>query len=697
MRCFFFATVVLTILSFNCCFAEPVKTEHVTAELTLENNSLQPGATGPEANWLGLRLEMVPEWHTYWRFPGDTGLATKVKWKLPAGWKVSDSLWQLPRRIVLPPLVNFGYEDEALIGFQLQIPAGTPEGEQTIGASASWLVCKEECIPEKAELSLKVRVAKAVPKANPWANLFGNLRKQAPRAGVFSARLEDKGADLLLEIPGTGISESANLDFFPLESGPVKGDQAPKVERSQSGIQLHLDKNGQGAGAKNLAGLLVVQQGGSEEVHELNLPLPANLSGAPAQVNSASGTGPESGQGPRENSSAWFLVLLAFAGGLVLNLMPCVFPVLGIKVMSIVKQSGSQRKHARDHGHVYSLGVLVSFWALAAVLLVLRAAGEAAGWGFQLQHPGFVTVLILLFSFIAADLAGFIQWGGSWMGAGANLANKEGYAGSFFTGMLAVVVATPCTAPFMGTAIGAAFSQPSWVVLLVFTSLGLGLALPFLLLCYQPGFLSFLPRPGVWMERLKQFFAFPMAATVLWLLWVLSLQVGADATLKVELGLLLVVLSVWLRHQFRQGPAWILAWLLLGLGAAMAGSVASAPRADKVVQNSGNWQPYSEGALEDALKAGKPVFVDFTAAWCLTCQINRKLVLERAALQDYLKEKGVVLLLADWTNHDPAITKALERQGRIGVPLYLAYPAGSRQAQILPQMLTDTQLREFFR
>jgi thiol:disulfide interchange protein DsbD len=293
---------------------------------------------------------------------------------------------------------------------------------------------------------------------------------------------------------------------------------------------------------------------------------------------------------------------------------------------------------------------------------------------------------------VAADLAGFIRWSGTWMGAGSNLAEKEGLTGSFFTGALAVLVATPCTAPFMGTAIGAAIDEPAWILFLVFTALGLGLALPFALLCYFPDFLRILPKPGAWMERLKELFAFPIAATVLWLLWVLSLQIGADGALRVELGILVLMLSVWARNRFDGGGARAFSLILIAVG----GVICVLGQNPKSMEATTAWKPFSESAVSEALTAGKPVFVDFTAAWCLTCQVNKKLVLDRAGMQNYFREKDVSLFLADWTNRDPSITKALEKQGRIGVPLYLAYHAGDRDPSVLPQILTEDSLRSFF-
>jgi thiol:disulfide interchange protein DsbD len=669
--------LILAFLSpFSAAWGAAVRTEHVTAELVTENTTLRAGA----ANQVGVRLEMVPHWHTYWRFPGDSGLPTEIVWHLPAGWSAGPLEWRKPERLFVPPLVNYGYEGETLIGAPLTVPPGAA-GVFELGASVSWLVCKEECVPEKAELALKVRVAPGRPKAGPLAYVFRRLAAEQPRKLASPVATEEKGASIGIVVPGEVAGSLAAADFLPLAPMLVKGDAPPKVEKKGGSTVLWLAKSDPfDAKAETLPGMLITAGG----TYEVSATLTPHAAAAPAVTVA-----------PGDGTSAWLLVAFGLLGGVVLNLMPCVFPVLGIKVMSLVRQGGENKAHARLHGHAYAAGVVASFWVLAGALVALRSAGQAVGWGFQLQQPMFVTALVLLFTFVAADLAGFIHWSGRWMGAGSGLAEREGLGGSFFTGVLAVVVATPCTAPFMGTAVGAAIGEPAWVVMLVFTALGVGLALPFVLLCYQPAYLRALPKPGAWMERLKELLAFPVAATVVWLLWVLAQQIGADGAFKVEGGLLVLIFSVWVRRRFASGGARAFSHALLFLGVLLcalgARSVpAGAPEAQ------GPWKPYSEAALNGALDAGKPVFVDFTAAWCLTCQVNRKLVLERAGTLGYFREKGVVLLLADWTNRDPEITRALEREGRLGVPLYLAYRAGSRQAEVLPQILTEGRIRSTF-
>ncbi|HEY8279120.1 MAG TPA: thioredoxin family protein [Bdellovibrionota bacterium] len=683
--CFYLAILGLFLSQTSPGHAAPpealARTKHVTAELLLENDALEAG----KASMVGVRLEMEPHWHTYWRFPGDSGLPTEAAWQLPAGWQAGPAEWPIPQRIFVPPLVNYGYEHEALIGFPVSVPANEAIGKKRIVASVSWLVCKEECIPEKVELALEVKVVKAgTAKPAASAHLFAKLRAQQPeRQAPGLAKVIYKEKLLGIEFPDAA-AVPASVDFFPLVAMVIKGDAPPKVESAGGRTTLWLEKADPfDDKAPALPGMVVFSSG--KGVHTLEIAPPLSASAVPEALV-------EDQQAP---VSGWIAIVFAFLGGLVLNLMPCVFPVLGIKVMALVRQGEGDPLHSRLHGKAYALGVILCFWGLAAALVTLRSVGEAAGWGFQLQQPRFVAFLVLLFSLVTADLAGLIRWSGRWMGAGGNLAGREGYSGSFFTGMLAVVVATPCTAPFMGTAIGAVIGAPAWMVFLVFTSLAIGLALPFVLLCYHPTYLRVLPKPGAWMERLKEFFAFPMAATVVWLLWVLTLQVGADNAFKVELGLLVLAISVWMRTRFEATTTkWLshgilmLGLVVVALGA--SGKPESAPGGHE------GWAPYGEKALQEAIQNGKPVFVDFTAAWCLTCQVNRKLVLERDSLKEFFRQKGVVLLVADWTNRDPEITRALERQGRLGVPLYLVYRAGAAQPEVLPQVLTEGRIRESF-
>ncbi|MGE3261004.1 MAG: protein-disulfide reductase DsbD family protein [Bacteriovoracia bacterium] len=668
---------LLTLLvAFNAS-ADTVRTPHVTAEIVTEESQVAPGSSG----WIGVRLEMIPHWHTYWKFPGDSGLPTKVQWQLPAGWSISAPAWEIPQRIELPPLVNFGYSGETILGFQIQVPPGTAPGGYNLTAKASWLVCKEECVPEKAELHFSLKVADGNPAKTSLANAFDQLRAQQPKSipsGKKIAVIQEEnrvGLDFGADTKWLGSS----LDFFPLESGVVDG-KAPPVK--ENGIYW-LDKAEPfSAKAAGLRGELLMGPRGKRIAIAIDEKFPG--------VN---GPAPTTEEAP----ALWLAIAFAFLGGVLLNLMPCVFPVLGIKVMALLEQGATNPWRARLHGKIYALGVVVSFWILTAVLLALRSAGEAVGWGFQLQQPAFVIALSFLFLGLAGNLGGFFEVGGHWMGFGSRLAEKEGWSGSFFTGVLAVVVATPCSAPFMGSAIGLVLSQPAWAIFSVFTGLAVGLAAPFVLLAYWPALLRSMPRPGIWMVRMKEFFAFPMLATMVWLLWVLGQQLGLNAVIFTSLGLLLMSFAAWVQLSFHSRPAKLIAFLLAitALGVGFLPLKQGMAAGGSLAENS-SWKKYSNANLEALLRDGRPVFVDFTAAWCLTCQVNKSLVLDRAALQDFFRERGVTLLLADWTNQDQEITAALARHGRIGVPLYLAFPKGSKQPKILPQILTDDIVRKAF-
>lgn len=670
--------VLFLSLVSGAALAEPVRAPHVTAELVSEYGTAKAG----ETVMIGLRLEMEKHWHTYWRFPGDSGLPTKMNWELPEGWKISEPLWPTPSRILLPPLVNFGFDGETLIGFELTVPPGAT-GEQQIKGRASWLVCKEECIPGGADLTLSLKIGE--PKKNSW-NHFDKLRRQQPKGlppGAFAAT-KIEGKRIGIEFDNDPAWLSGKADFFPLEAQTVTGMEPPKAEKNGGFVTLWMDRAEPfSTTAKSLRGILV----SGDTVYEVDAPLAAGATPA--------GGGALAPAAPAEEAPGILLAaFFAFLGGVLLNLMPCVFPVLGIKVMGLVAQGGGNPWHSRKHGKVYALGVLVSFWALTALLLALRSAGQSVGWGFQLQHPAFVVAMIFLFSLLCANLAGFIEFGGRLMGVGSTLASRDGYSGSFFTGMLAVVVATPCTAPFMGTAIGVVLGQPAWAVFLVFTALALGLAAPFVVLSYQPRLVKALPRPGAWMERLKEFFAFPLAATVIWLFWVLALQIGVNGLLYVAIALLLYFAFIWARKRFRHPVVRIGAWVLLGFAIFFVTS--GLKQKPALAAAAEGWQEYSAAKVSAALSDKKPVFIDFTAAWCLTCQVNKATVLERAGMADFFREKGVVLFRADWTNSDPEITKALEAYGRIGVPVYAAYGAGSDKAILLPQILTEDIVKQAF-
>jgi thiol:disulfide interchange protein/DsbC/DsbD-like thiol-disulfide interchange protein len=672
-----FLGLLLFLLSCSPGFA--ARTEHVEAELIAENGSLRSG----EEAWIGLRLVTQKHWHVYWKSPGDSGLPTKVQWQLPPGWEISEPYWQIPQRIVLYPLVNYGYEGESLIGFRLKVPA-RDVGKKEIQAKASWLVCKEECIPEKADLKLNIEILKQEPKRNSWATAFDLLRMQQPAAvpkGEAAMLSHDQKA-FTLELSNQSSWLGKKRDFFPYAAQQITGLEEPKSKkRKPDGFYLRMDKADPiDSSLKRFAGMLVVD---GSRAYNLDLAIPELMS--------------ESSPNPQMDS-LWITLFFALLGGLVLNLMPCVFPVLGMKALSLVRLSGSERKEARRAGLAYTFGILVSFWALSILLFAFRSAGVAAGWGFQLQSPLFVISLTLLFILMAWNMLGVFEVGGRWTGIGSSLANKEGAAGSFFTGVLAVLVASPCTAPFMGAAIAAVITAPLSIVLAVFTCLGLGLAFPFLLLSFVPSLQKAMPRPGAWMDTFKKILAFPLFATSLWLLWVFQQQVGANGLLLALIAAFILSIGVWVRYQWRERK-WsfyaMLAFFLLSTLVAFQ-STKNVLSAEKEIKSEGNWVSYEENSLHSSLNEGRAVFIDFTAAWCLSCQVNKRVVLETDDMQDFFRKKNVLLMRADFTNEDPKIARALAGYNSVSVPLYVVYAANSPKPRILNSILTKSMVRNAF-
>ncbi|MCS6944950.1 MAG: thioredoxin family protein [Sutterellaceae bacterium] len=680
--------------------AQPVRTEHAQAELIAATDAIVPGKPLSVA----LRIKHDEGWHTYWQVPGDSGLPTRITWHLPAGWRASPLNWPLPKRLRVGPLVNYGYEGEVLLLAELMPPATLALGEAvTLAARADWLICKDICIPDGADLKLALPVrADAAPSR--WASQFAHARAQVPQPLALpgaEATIEDDRIRLAFAVRGS----ARRFEFFPLEEGRIEAAAPQPVRIAEGRVALYLTATRPVAPQfHRLKGVLVAEGGPANAERggwagQIDVPLRAgSVPAAEASLAAAAITG-EPGLG------LWLALGGAFLGGLILNLMPCVFPVLSLKLLSLVQHQRAEdaariaHPSLRAHGFAYAAGVVASFVALAALLLVLRAAGTQLGWGFQLQTPAVVAALAALFFVIGLNLLGAFEV--SWGSGLANLRaardlRPDSLAGSVGTGVLAVVVAAPCTAPFMGAALGYAMTQPPAVALTVFAALGAGMAAPYLLLTLWPRLLARLPRPGVWMLRFKQAMAFPMFGTVVWLLWVLAQQIGADGLGLTLAALVLLGLAAWalgLSQQGARGARWLAAGAAaLGLYAvALATQAPTAPRAragasaDLVQEDA--WQPWSQAAMQRALTAGRPVFVDFTAAWCITCQANKRLVLTSDSVLRAFAEKGVVPMRADWTNRDEEITRELARFQRNGVPLYVLYrPDGS--TQVLPELLT---------
>lgn len=656
-----------------------------TVSLVSEYAAVSPG----QALRIGLRQRLAPHWHTYWKNPGDAGSPPSIAFNAPPGATVGEIAWPGPDRFIIGPVASYGYENEIVFPMTLTVPRDARPGSQLVlEADADWVVCEKECIPEEGKFRLALPVeASARPASAGILAAFKSADARQPQPSPWRASVSAGESTLQLAVEGEGISPASvrSALYFPDSWGVVDhvADQALTVEEGR--LTLATTK-GQGYTPGPSAGLLAITDGGGQKrwfALELTPAAPAPAAEAPAAL------------------PLWQMALFAFLGGLILNLMPCVFPVLAIKATAVAAMSGSDRRAVRLSGLFYTLGVLAAFMALALALLAVRLGGSAVGWGFQFQSPLFVAAMSWLILAIGLNLSGVFEVGGALAGAGQGLAERKGHAGSFFTGLLAVVVATPCTAPFMGAAIGSALVAPAYVSLAVFAMMGLGLALPFLLLGMFPALARRLPRPGAWMVTLRQAMAFPMYATAAWLLWVLAQQAG-EAGLRMALaGLVLVGLVAWLvglgQHGTRKrwwprGAAVAGVAGIVGLMAALhgAGPVAAASPAQSMQA-----EPYSAERLAFLRAEGKPVFVNMTAAWCITCLVNERTTLSTAAVQQAMRERGVVYMKGDWTNRDPAITAFLQSFQRDGLPFYAFYPAG-KEPVVLPPVLTQSIVTESF-
>jgi thiol:disulfide interchange protein DsbD len=655
-------------------------TRHVRASLVSESSSIRPGTPLTVA----IRLEMDEGWHTYWKNPADSGLPTRITWRLPEGLTPGALQWPRPQRLSAPPLMSYGYEGEVLLPVEITVvPSLKPGTDVELAGRVDWLECREACIPGKADLSLVLPVRAEAPAPSALAPRFAETRLLLP------APAEEWKVEALATPKGLGLSfraprSSAARDAYFFASDPQVLDYAATQPLRRAGesqvLDLTRDPNAS-KDVKRLRGVLVAELSGRTVALDVDAPIAAGAAAAPARGETTAATGLPVALG------------LAFLGGLVLNLMPCVLPVLSLKVLAFVKQASEEGRPWR-HGVAFTAGVLACFWALAGLLLALRAAGEQVGWGFQLQSPAFVVFLAALFCLLALNLFGVFEIGTSLIAAGNLNAGRTGLAASFGSGALATIVATPCTAPFMGSALGFGLSQPPAVSLLVFTSLALGMAAPYLVLSLYPGWLRFVPRPGPWMESFKQLMGFFLMATVAALVWLFGRQVGVDGMAALLAALLAIGVGAWVYGRASSstcvrrriaGSAAAVALVTVGLVVGLSRAGASAPNAE----SSGEWQPWSAERVDEVVRSGRPVFVDFTADWCLTCQVNERVVLRDAEVQERLREKGVVVMRADWTRHDPRVTEALAAHGREGVPLYVFYGAGpGAEPKVLPEVIT---------
>lgn len=682
--------------------------QYVQTRLVPELSAVKPG----ETLTIAIDQEIADHWHTYWVNPGDSGEALTVKWTLPAGLSAGPLQWQVPSRMPIGPLLNFGYSKHNTILSDITVPASFSGTEVPIKAELGWLVCEEICVPEMTTIEIKIPVASSEkPQAQTDSAFFTEARSKIPVAVAWPGMVEEQDGALLLSFTvdpadiNTVKAANGSFEFFPYEWGIIQNpatqeqsfdgeklmfhlvrDTRPLQELGEiKGILAYTDANGERKGVVTqvpMAASAAVIENLAEKILAENTPAPA--------------------------LSLWQALGLALLGGLILNLMPCVFPVLSMKALSLVKMSEREQSHAVTHGVMYTAGVMACFILIAAALIGLQHAGAQIGWGFQLQNPLVVLLLAYLLFLIGLNLSGVFEIGGGKLtNLGSKLTQKQGYAGSFFTGMLATIVATPCTAPFMGAAMGYAITQSPLIALSIFCALGFGLALPYLLLTVIPALRRALPRPGAWMETFRQFLAFPMYASAAWLVWVYGQQAdGAYGVLLAGVGMVFIAMGIWLWQKApNRHPAnaviKVLSFAAFGVAAAIVAiSMArpvQTPAADGqpvALQHSGDWHPYTKAAFDDALKGNEPVFVNMTASWCITCKVNERIALAVDDTITLFKDKKVTYLIGDWTNQNPEITAYLKTYGRTGVPLYVYY--GSRdlttnqrpEPVVLPQLLT---------
>ena len=690
--------LLLVMLASSAVAQSVVTTDNVRSELVSEVATVKPG----EPFWVGLRQTIRPKWHTYWKNPGESGLPTEISWKLPEGAKADPIVWPAPTLFDIGGVTNYGFKDEAMLLVRITPPADLA-GPLTLAAEANWLVCEDVCIPEEGKFELVLPSGTAATPAPPVTRtLFEQARRAVPTPSPWPARygLSRTGdPTLLVEARGLKADTVSAVYFFPAEWGPVATMARQNATVTAEGIRIPLKKgDAKTALPAELAGTLVLTEktadGSIRQAFDLSARLdPAFAPAATTSLANAVGA---------EEISLLQALLFAVLGGLILNLMPCVFPVLAMKAAAFARLAGHGQGEMRRDGLAYTAGVLASFAAMAGIVIAIRSAVGEVNWGFQFQSPIFSLLIAYLFFVIGLNLSGVFEVGNRLAGVGQGLASRGGTTGAFFTGVLAVIVATPCTAPFMAAALGFALSQPAPATVAVLLAMGLGLALPYLALSMTPALQRLMPRPGAWMDRLRQFLAFPMYASAVWMIWVLTQQTGADGVLYALGGMILIAFAIWLLRigsgvsagtWLRRGVA--AAAVLLAFGAtlklddspATAASTSGAPAAGVSFDG---WERFSRARMAEAVAAGKPVFVDFTAAWCITCLVNERVALETPTTRKAFEQAGVVKLKGDWTSRDAEITGVLKELGRAGVPLYLFWPPGADRPKILPQVLTES-------
>lgn len=691
-----FSSLFAALCSVNTMAAPFAPKRHVSVDLIAENTSIQPGQTLTVA----VREKIEPGWHTYWINPGDSGEPTMIAWNLPDGVTAGPILWPAPHVIPVGPLANYGYENELLLLTEIKTPPQLPPGDLALSAKVRYLVCKDICVPEEADVLITIPVKERGEKsefAGPIEEARKALPTQFPGTASYSVNPAEASLQLAVIAQDNLLDGIKDAHFFPLAWGIVSNPAPQQKQISGERLILDLKQGDAKETPATLDGLLVLtKQNGERTGYNLSAARTANPPVLGAKSSNA--TPPANAGGASSYSIAGgggiaggllFAIFFAFLGGLILNLMPCVFPVLALKAFSF---SSAKESH-REQGFAYLAGVVASFAVFAALIALLRQGGAALGWGFQFQSPVFVLALAMLFFVLGLSLSGLLSLGAGLASLGDSLTRKPGVAGYFFTGMLASVAATPCTAPFMGAAVGYAMTQPVYGLLAILLALGLGFAAPVFVLSLSPSLQRVLPKPGAWMETLKQVLAFPLYATAAWLVWVLSIQTGSDGVMAAGLTIIGVAFAAWLAGKtvFASLPVKLIA-PAIGLAAlAFGASIATTAGSGNVAPEAAALQaePFSQARLDELQSEGKPVFVNLTAAWCITCKVNERIALKSATIANAFHSAGIVYLKGDWTKQNPEITALLHRFGRAGVPLYVFFPGHGAPARVLPQFLTE--------
>ena len=702
---------IVALIAFLLAPATPVVAQtpemqpKVQADLIASVERIVPGQPFEVA----LRQIIEPKWHTYWKNPGDSGEPSRISWDMPDKFTASQIAWPVPEAIPVGPLTNYGYSNEVLLPVTITPPIDLSADQVTLTANATWLVCEKICIPERATLTLTLPVVSAGEAAKPskFAPDFDMARRSRPMPVEWpaSAELGDSGLRLRIAATGLAADKIERIQFFADEWGSIDHAAPQTLKWHADGFTLALKPGELMSGSdtpKDLAGLLVLTErigkGTARNAFQVIAPTTV-VAGTSAGVDIPFGAQMGDGGG----ITIWHALLFAMLGGIILNAMPCVLPILSLKILSLAKHSDGD---ARRGGLAYLAGVMASFFVLAALLVMLKSLGASVGWGFQFQSPAFVLAMIALFFALGLSMSGVFDIGTNIVGVGEALTRRSGLSGSFSTGMLATIAATPCTAPFMGAAVGYALTRSSLETFVVLLALGLGFAAPVVALSWADAGRRILPKPGLWMETLKQALAFPLYATVVWLVWVLSLQSGSDGVLAAGIVLTGIGLAAWIIGmptaplRIRLGVISVIVvcimLLLPGLLASQNNAGVSDGRNAAAIDMSGA-EKFSLSAVAQHRQAGRPVFVNLTAAWCISCKVNERIALSGANFEAALAQHNIVYMKGDWTNRNDEIAHVLRSFGRAGVPLYLLYPANvAARPVVMPQILTEAIVTQHF-